>query len=116
VLADIETVVSSAAVMPSRLHRLARAVADRQAGSAIDVLRLVIPRRMVRAERTWLAADPPDAWRPDAAARETAAERLAGFDGLAAAIREGGRVALDAPPGVDGDQPRWSRLLAAAAI
>ena len=116
VLADIETVVSAAPVMPPRLHRLARAVADRQAGSAIDVLRLVIPRRMVRAERTWLAAEPPEQWRPDASVHTAATDTLDVFSGLVEAIREGGRIALDAPPGIDGAQPRWTALLAAAAI
>ena len=37
-------------------HSLARRAADRAAGSASDILRLVIPKRMVRAEKAWLAA------------------------------------------------------------
>ncbi len=52
---------------------LARAVADRAAGNASDVLRLAIPSRYVRVERSWLAA-PGDA---GSAARRGAARSTA---------------------------------------
>lgn len=55
-LGDIASVVSSVPVLSSGTYALARAVADRQAGSAIDVLRLAIPPRYVRAEKAYLAA------------------------------------------------------------
>ena len=40
---------------------LARRVADRAAGSASDILRLAIPKRQVRVEKTWLAGERPSA-------------------------------------------------------
>ena len=43
--------------------RLARAVADRAGGSAGDILRLAIPKRMVRVEKAFLA-DPTQAGEP----------------------------------------------------
>ena len=55
VLSELESVVSPARVLPDGLYRLARRVADRAAGSASDVLRLAVPKRMVRAEKAWLA-------------------------------------------------------------
>src|SRR3546814_2158857 len=58
-LSEIDTVVSPVSVLPEALYTLARRVADRAAGSAADILRLAIPKRMVRAEKAWLAADPP---------------------------------------------------------
>ncbi|MBS1697072.1 MAG: primosomal protein N', partial [Actinobacteria bacterium] len=55
-LAEVEAVVSRARVLPGRLHTLARRVADRAAGGASDVLRLIVPKRQVRVEKAWLAA------------------------------------------------------------
>lgn len=52
-LSDVSDVVSSVSVLPRRLYDLARAVADRQAGTAADVLRLALPRRYVRAEKVF---------------------------------------------------------------
>ena len=58
-LSDIEALVSPIPVLRPEVWRLARAVADRAAGSANDVLRLAIPTRQVRVEKAWLAADEP---------------------------------------------------------
>jgi len=55
-LGDIESVVSPAPVLSHETYTFARAVADRQAGSVIDVLRLAIPPRYVRAEKAYLAS------------------------------------------------------------
>ena len=55
-LSELDAVVSPVAVLTPELYALARRVADRAAGSASDILRLVIPKRMVRAEKAWLAA------------------------------------------------------------
>lgn len=52
-LAAVLEVVSTVRVLPPELWQLARAVADRQAGSAADVLRLAIPQRYVRQEKLW---------------------------------------------------------------
>jgi len=54
-LSDVSDVVSSVSVLPRRLYDLARTVADRQAGTAADVLRLALPRRYVRAEKLFAA-------------------------------------------------------------
>ncbi|MGI6878210.1 primosomal protein N' [Microbacterium sp. gxy059] len=114
-LSEIEQVVSAARVLPERLHRLARAVADRAAGSLSDVLRLAIPRRMVRVEKAWLAADPAAPPVPTAEARDRAARVLSAFPDLDERIAAGERLAVDAPPGVSAGLPAWTALLAAAA-
>jgi primosomal protein N' (replication factor Y) len=54
-LQEIDSVISSVAVLPHGLYSLARQVADRQAGSASDVLRLAIPPRFVRAEKAFFS-------------------------------------------------------------
>ena len=54
-LSEIDAVVSSVRVLPPSLYTLARRVADRAAGSASDILRLVIPKRQVRVEKAWVA-------------------------------------------------------------
>jgi primosomal protein N' (replication factor Y) len=53
-LQSIEKVISGLPILKTESIRLARLIADRQAGSAIDVLRLLIPPRYVRAERSFL--------------------------------------------------------------
>ncbi|WP_371030269.1 primosomal protein N' [Pseudoclavibacter sp. JSM 162008] len=55
-LASITELVSIARVLTPEIAGLARAVADRQAGCAADVLRLAIPARSVRVEQRWLEA------------------------------------------------------------
>jgi len=118
-LSEIDTVVSAAAVLPDRLYRLARAVADRAAGSANDVLRLAVPRRMVRAEKAWLArtASASAEEAPiEASSLERARDILGEYPGLDDALEASGRVALDARPGVSGSVPAWASLLAAAAV
>lgn len=119
-LSQLEAVVSPVPVLPPRLYALARRAADRAAGSAGDILRLAIPKRMVRAEKAWLAADPPA--RPEVAEDDAtwAGETLAVYPGLSDALDAGERLAIDAPPmpttlpdgGVVGS---WAVLLAAAA-
>jgi len=117
-LSDVETVVSSAEVLPPCLYDLARRVADRAAGSASDVIRLVVPKRQVRVEKAWLAAGGPSIAGedlPDGVA-ERAETLLHVFPGLAEALQGGGRVALEAIPRVHEDGlPEWCRTLAAAA-
>ena len=97
-LSELEAVVSPVPVLTPRLYALARRCADRAAGSASDILRLAIPRRMVRAEKAWLAAGAPVAAEvaPEAHAWATAA--LGGHPGLDEAIERGERLAVDAPP------------------
>ncbi|GAA4356730.1 primosomal protein N' [Microbacterium rhizosphaerae] len=119
-LSELDAVVSSVAVLPARLYALARRVADRAAGSASDILRLAIPKRMVRVEKAWCAGDPPSAAPVTAAAAAWARAELQDFPGLADALTDGRRIAVDAPP-VPVELPsgettgRWATLLAAAA-
>ncbi|RWR16080.1 primosomal protein N', partial [Agrococcus lahaulensis] len=54
-VADIEAVVSPVPVLRPEVWALARAVADRAAGGAADVLRVAIPGRQARVEKAWLA-------------------------------------------------------------
>lgn len=112
-LSSVETVVSMAAVLPERLYSLARRTADRAAGSASDILRLVIPKRQVRVEK---------AWKADAATPELSPEGvsiadsvLEQYDGLSALIDERQRGAVEAIPGLRDGVLRWTELLAAAA-
>ncbi|MGO4690997.1 primosomal protein N' [Glaciibacter sp. 2TAF33] len=71
-LSPIEAVVSRAPVLTPEVWALARAVADRAAGNASDIIRLAVPPRQVRVEKAWLAAraaavDAADVGRPAAA-------------------------------------------------
>ncbi len=68
-LSEIETVVSRVPVLSPAVYTLARKVADRSAGTANDVIRLAVPSRQVRVEKTWLAA------------AEAVAQESAGFEG-----------------------------------
>ncbi|WP_431934110.1 primosomal protein N' [Micromonospora sp. RP3T] len=56
-LAYLEKVVSPVPVLSPEVARLARAVADRYAGSLADVLRLAVPPRHARAEKAATAAE-----------------------------------------------------------
>lgn len=119
-LSRLEAVVSPVSVLTPALYALARRAADRAAGSAGDILRLAIPKRMVRAEKAWLAAEPPT--RPHVEGQDVgwASEVLAVYPGLADALDRGERLALDAPPvpaqlGDGTVVGSWAVLLAAAA-
>lgn len=92
-LSGIEELVSPLVVLTPEVWALARRVADRAAGGASDVLRLAVPRRHVRVERSHLAAEPAES------AVVVTAETVSGyaadaFDSLAG----GGRLAVGAVP------------------
>ncbi|MCR2827934.1 primosomal protein N', partial [Microbacterium sp. zg.Y909] len=120
-LSLVESVISPVAVLPPGLYALARRAADRAAGSASDILRLAVPKRMVRAEKAWFAREPvtaPEVAPADAAWADAV---LAAFPGLADAIAAGERLAVDAPPhparlASGDDVGAWAELLAAAAV
>ncbi|MER7445936.1 primosomal protein N' [Microbacterium sp. NPDC097977] len=113
-LSEVDSVVSTVSVLPARLYRLARRAADRAAGSASDVLRLVIPKRQVRVEKAWTADAPAPV--PTDEQQAAAARVVDEYDGLAEVLDEGTRAAVEAVPvsreGVQG----WAALLAAAAV
>lgn len=118
-LAELDAVVSRARVLPEPLCMLARRVADRAAGSASDVLRLIVPKRQVRVEKAWLAAAGDAEGGNGAAAQVTVpavSETIARYAGLADVLAESGRAAVEAIPRLASDDlPEWTRLLAAAA-
>ncbi|HEV7623128.1 MAG TPA: primosomal protein N', partial [Amnibacterium sp.] len=60
-LSAIDTLVSPVPVLAPEIWRLARAVADRGAGVASDVLRIAVPKRQARVEQRWLKEDGPAA-------------------------------------------------------
>ncbi|WP_137843610.1 primosomal protein N' [Microbacterium sp. 2FI] len=120
-LSELDGVVSPVPVLTPGLYSLVRRAADRAAGSASDILRLAIPKRMVRAEKAWLAAEPPTAPVVEPAAQAWAEHALSGFPGLGDALRDGLRIAVDAPPRPlrlesGADVGEWAALLAAAAV
>lgn len=120
-LSDLEAVVSPMPVLPASLYDLARRVADRAAGSASDILRLAVPKRMVRAEKAFRAAPPPEPPHVSAETAEWARAELSAYPGLDEALAADGRVAVDAPPrpavALSGaDVGAWALLLAAAAL
>lgn len=112
-LSEVAAVVSPVPVLRPEVWRLARAVADRAAGAANDVLRLAIPPRQVRVEKAWLARGPFEA--PAVTAPE-----LDGYPGLADALDADARIALRVQPGVaegaGGAATRWAHVLAQAAV
>jgi primosomal protein N' (replication factor Y) len=117
-LSDVESLVSPVPVLRPEVWSLVRAVADRAAGSANDILRLAIPPRQVRVEKAWLARD---------ADRGPAAVVTppTGFPGYASGVLEDAvaqrrRVALAVAPGVERLPNgtwvgRWAVTLARAA-
>lgn len=99
-LAWLERVVSPEQVLTPEVATLARAVADRYAGTLPDVLRLAVPPRHARVEKAEPGAD------PEVAIVEPAVTRWAAYDGgaeFAADLGEGHapRVVWQALPGED---------------
>lgn len=109
-LAWLERVVSPEVVLTPDLARLARAVADRYAGTMADVLRLAVPPRHARVEK----AEPPAP--PDA---PVDLPDLTGWYRYPAATFLEGLLAGEHPRAVwqclPGDE-RWTRLAELAAV
>lgn len=81
VLSEIDEVVSPVAVLSPDIWRLIRRASDRAAGVASDIVRLAVPPRQVRIEKTWMAR------RADSAAatamldeQRATARAIAGYD------------------------------------
>lgn len=113
-LSEVESVVSAIPVLPERLYRLARRVADRAAGSASDVIRLVVPKRQVRVEKNW--TNDSEAHTPSPESVAVAAAVLDRYAGLTELLAEQGRAAVEAMPVLDDGAPAWTALLAASAV
>jgi primosomal protein N' (replication factor Y) len=75
-LARLERVTSPEPVLTPEIFGLARAVADRYAGTLADVLRLAIPPRHATAEREAPQAPPQDPYPPDPSGRPGPADPL----------------------------------------
>ncbi|MFE3165867.1 primosomal protein N' [Streptomyces sp. NPDC059224] len=106
-LAALAQVVSPEPVLSEELLRLARAVADRYAGSLADVLQLAVPPRSARAEKRPSPEPLPPPPVPDAGSWTRYEHGVAFLESLAS----GGapRAVWNALPG-----PRWSEETARA--
>jgi primosomal protein N' (replication factor Y) (superfamily II helicase) len=116
-LSRLERVISPEPVLSPEIFDLARAVADRYAGTLADVLRLAIPPRHATAEREAPAAPPPEAASSPEAASPSRPEpgswtRYPAGQAFLAALAEGRpvRAAWSALPG-----PEWPAEIAVAA-
>ncbi|RZQ65635.1 primosomal protein N' [Amycolatopsis suaedae] len=108
-LSWIERVTSSEPVLGPELATLARAVADRYAGTAIDVLRLAIPPRHAKAEGEPPREPAPVPGRPDTGGWARYPRGTAFTDALTAGRRA--HAVWQALPGED-----WPARLAEAAV
>ncbi|MEU8931123.1 primosomal protein N' [Streptomyces sp. NPDC048409] len=106
-LAALAQVVSPEPVLSAELLRLARAVADRYAGSLADVLQLAVPPRSARAEKR----PSPDPLPPPPAPGAGTWTRYEHGAAFVEALASGGapRAVWNALPG-----PEWSRETALA--
>ncbi len=108
-LAALADVVSPEPVLSAELLGLARAVADRYAGSLADVLQLAIPPRNARAE----SKASPEPLPPPAAPEAGTWDRYVNGPAFLAALAGGGapRAVWTALPG-----PHWADELARAVV
>ncbi|MFB6524176.1 primosomal protein N' [Streptomyces sp. NPDC056401] len=106
-LAALAQVVSPEVVLGPRMLALARAVADRYAGSLADVLQLALPARSARAE----SKPSPEPLPPPSAPEPAGWERYGAGPGFLRALAGGGtpRAVWTALPG-----PGWADELARA--
>ncbi|KQR22039.1 preprotein translocase subunit SecA [Agreia sp. Leaf335] len=117
-LSEIDEVTSTVPVLTPEVWNLARRVSERAAGSASDVVRLAVPPRQVRVEKTWQleqqSGNPPVEYRANPTVTGYG-ERV-----VDSAVDSGDRVALAAIPAVHEVSPgvwvgRWAVTLAEAA-
>ena len=89
-LAYLDKVISSEPVLTDEVARLARAVADRYAGTLADVLRLAVPPRHARAESAGRGATPDEAVQRAAphAGEEDGWQRYEGGTGFVSALHQ----------------------------
>lgn len=117
-LVPIRRVVTSEPVLTPEVARLARAVADRYAGTLADVLRLAVPPRHARVEAEDVALGPAPTAAPGTGAGPTAVgsawSAYRGGPALLQHLLSGGvpRAVWTALPGAAGD--RWPDAVAQA--
>ena len=109
----IEKVISPISLLKPDTLDLARKIADRQAGSAMDVLRLIIPARYVRAEKAFLA----EPVKPKQYSGEIP-EKPSEFTALD--VSAGSRLALKVPPRLEVTSQvtmsNWAELFVSLAV
>lgn len=115
-LSDLEAVVSPFPVLTPEVWKLARAAADRAAGNAADVLRLGIPKRHARAEKS---LPDPATVEPDSLG-EVPAVSYYDPGAINTLITQRKRAAIAAPTGVTEVSPgvwvgRWAVTMAQLA-
>ncbi|EAR24410.1 primosome assembly protein PriA [marine actinobacterium PHSC20C1] len=115
-LSELDSVISPFPVLAPEVWTLARAVADRAAGTAADVLRLGIPKRHARAEKSL-----PDA-NESPYSPSGAPQPVSYFDAgaISTLLSESKRAAMAAPTGVVEVAPgrwvgRWAQTMAELA-
>ncbi|WP_203658772.1 primosomal protein N' [Actinocatenispora rupis] len=110
-LGFLDRVVSPEVVLTPEVAALARAVADRYAGSLADVLRLAVPPRHARAEK--VTAEPPPTEEPPAPPAEDAWQGYPAGPAYLRAVADGRapRAVFTALPGED-----WGARLADALV
>ncbi|MET1052519.1 MAG: primosomal protein N' [Mycetocola sp.] len=117
VLSPLDSVVSAVPVLTPEVWTLARTASDRAAGGAGDILRLAIPARQVRVEKTWQREQE----QPESSAPLPDAPALDGYaPDVSRLLADHARMALDAVPRVDQLASgawvgRWAITLAQAA-
>lgn len=107
-LAEIAEVVSPVGLLAPQTYALAEAIAERQAGSTADVVRLSIPPRYVRTEKKWREQVPQAPTAPPAPTELSAVD---GFseDSWATMLQQSGRTALYLPHGGETNaQGEWT--------
>lgn len=122
-LSFLERVISPEPVLTPEIARLARAVADRYAGTLPDVLRLAVPPRHARVEaeaRTPVRRADLPAPAAAPAGKDAHAGPWEAYPAGASfleALAEGRapRAVWTALPGTDADGPTWPHAIAAAA-
>ncbi|MGL4340504.1 MAG: primosomal protein N' [Rhodoglobus sp.] len=98
-LSQLESVVSPLSVLTADVWALARKASDRAAGSAMDIVRLAVPRRQVRVETAFLSAAHAADTGPASALSSAVIESYE-TGVLESAITQNERLAVDAVPGV----------------
>lgn len=106
-LAEIAEVVSPVGLLAPQIYALAEAIAERQAGSTSDVVRLAVPPRYVRTEKKWWDKRGED---PTSPALSGPLAEVDGFsdDSWGAMLKPSSRTALYLPHGGEiGSRGRW---------
>ncbi|MBG0817343.1 primosomal protein N' [Planomonospora sp. ID82291] len=113
-LARLERVVSAEPVLTPEIAALARAVADRYAGTLADVLRLAVPPRHARVEAEPCAREPEEA--PLEAAGPGPWAHYPGGEAFLAELAAGRapRAVWTALPGTGPRGPEWPEAVAVA--